>query len=168
MFVCQFWRWFYPRFYRLVWCRPPDLADPPNHFFFFKFWIRAVIGHFPTAMWQPPIGPRHPLLCQPAMSVPHHRIDHVIANSPCHVITVRTVQTSTWKNPIGPWMVQKCQIWVTRGSLWCYHITMLTCCMTHPVSSTVLCMCVDTIVMLTSIVQMLTHPPADWARLTKL
>jgi hypothetical protein len=117
--VCPLvWRWFYPRFYPLLW---PDLAWSRQIwrtrqilFFFLNFWIRVVIGHFPTATWQPmtgphgpPIRPRHPLHRQPAMSVPHHRTDatslptHHATTSPCHV-TVQTVQTATWKNPTGP------------------------------------------------------------------
>jgi hypothetical protein len=41
--------------------RPPDLAGPPpdlvGRFLFLKFWLRALIGNFPTATWQPMTGP---------------------------------------------------------------------------------------------------------------
>jgi hypothetical protein len=53
---------------------PPSLVEPlpslaiglvhwPTPFLIWKIWLLALIGHFPTATWQPMTGPRggHPL-----------------------------------------------------------------------------------------------------------
>jgi hypothetical protein len=61
------------------------------------------------------------------------------ANSTCHIIVQTSMSayhintTSIYRLPHGtillvPEMNQKCQILVTRGSLWCCHITIITSC----------------------------------------
>jgi hypothetical protein len=115
---------------------PPDLADPPNPFFFLNFRSRVVIGHFPTATWQPMIGPRgnhlldhvnhchHPAMSHAHITVQCHFSCQLIL--PCHHATslYQLYGLPRGKILLVHGMAQKCQIWVTRGSLWCCHITM--------------------------------------------
>jgi hypothetical protein len=83
------------------------------------------------ATWQPPIRPCHPLLCQPTMSVPCHCTDTM--SLPTHHATslYRPYGLPRGKILLVRGSVQKCQKWVTRGSLWCWYITMLASCRNH-------------------------------------
>jgi hypothetical protein len=115
-------------------------GGPAKPYFFFKFWIRAVIGNFPTATWQPLIGPcgslpfDHVIHCSVSLPCQCHIIVWMPHHANHHAMSLPHHATSLY----GPYglprgkillvhgLVQKCQIWVTRGSLWCCHVTMLT------------------------------------------
>jgi len=104
-FVRYSYRWHYPYPNGVtcgqVWRGLPDLANPQNYIFF-QFCSQTVIVHFPLSMWQPLIGTcgdlslGHIISYQVIMSC-HH------STSSCH-ISVRTIQTATWHDPIGPWI----------------------------------------------------------------
>jgi hypothetical protein len=103
-----------------VWRGPPDLADPPTLYFFSNFCSRDCHCAFPAchvaasdwAMWKPLTGP-----CFPCHVIMPHVTCHVIMPIRLYGLprgTILLVHGST----------QKCQNWVTRGSLWCCHVTM--------------------------------------------
>jgi hypothetical protein len=80
---------------------------------------------------------------------------------PCHCMDCMDYHVA---RSIGPWIDQNFQNWVTRGSLWCCHITMMmsshqhdTCHLPYP-SMCVVWMLTSFLWMMTSVVWMLTHP----------
>jgi hypothetical protein len=91
----------------------PDLVDLTIFVFFQKldtgchwYFCPCHVAIPNWAMWKPLIHPCHPLPCEPVVSEPRHYMDAMSlpthhSTSLCHV-TVRTVWTTTWKNPIGP------------------------------------------------------------------
>jgi hypothetical protein len=153
---------------------PPDLVDPPNLLFFLEFRSRAIIGHFPTAMWQPMTGPcgSQPLghVNQlynhlPRQCTVFHLSYHIIL--PHHSMVYRVaVQTVTWHIFTGPRNDLKVP---KMGDTWqplvlpCHHddvnMTCVTSCMCH------VC-CTDADIIRTD--ANINNTDADWARLTKL
>jgi hypothetical protein len=131
--------------------------------FFSNFCSRTVIEHFPPATWQPLIGP-----CG-GLSLGHVVLFHAShhAMSSCHV-SVQTVWTATWHDPIGPRIDPKMP---KLGDTWQplvlphHHvdIMMTSTCHVSPSFSFHVC-CMDVDVNSTDV----DSSPADWARLTKL
>jgi hypothetical protein len=136
---------------RQIWrTRPP---------FFFKFCSQVVLVHFPPTTCWPLIGTHFPLPSQNATSAHHLIIPRHLYGLPHG--TIRLVHES----------VQKHQNWVTCGSLWCFHVIMLTLAfhMSLPYSCHIYCMdadiiCTDVDVSSTDADSSL----VDWARLTKI
>lgn len=91
--------------WRQIWRGPTGFDRPTNLLFFLNFRSQAVIGHFPTATWQPTIGPHPPLLHSPATSAYNlpPQLPHQPSTLVCHV----TVRSATWMYglPLGTFLL---------------------------------------------------------------
>jgi hypothetical protein len=104
MFVVPVWRRFYPSSYPIV---GAEFGRPAKSFFFFQ--ILDTGCHWEFAHCH--MAASHSATSSTTLSTYHVSATssyrrYFIANSPYHV-TIQTVWTSTWKNPIGPWIDPK-------------------------------------------------------------
>jgi hypothetical protein len=93
----RFWRQLVWRICHQIWWNRHQIWWCYIYIYILIIWLLGIIGHFPTATWQPMTGPRvnqtlahvNSLYSHPAMSHVCHSTRHVLYG--CHIILPRIV-----------------------------------------------------------------------------
>jgi hypothetical protein len=118
---------------RQIWRGSAGFGGPANPFFFFGISFSGPHWAFSHCH----VEANHCAMSTNCTITCHVSVQSATsaATSSYHVSRHVTVRSSMWlyRLPRGTFllvheMTRKCQKWVTRGSLWCCHVTMMTSC----------------------------------------